>query len=217
MKRSAHPNRRSRAAVESVHARRAMKFSCAALLALLAWTTAEAQEAAHPLDALTANEFIRARLALESNGDLNASVRIPDIALSEPDKDFVRRWRAGDPFPRRAKAMLRRAGRTFEVEIDLDKKVVLRSSEAPGESLVLSESYTQANAIIMSDADARDAFSAREISAKDVFCVPLTSSSSAAGPNRHRVMRVSCYLRPTSSNHFAQPIDGLVFVIDFDA
>ncbi|MEM7253751.1 MAG: tyramine oxidase [Pseudomonadota bacterium] len=185
-------------------------------IAVVISTPTPAEEATHPLDGLTANEFIRVRLALEKAGTLGRETRLPLISLIEPSKNAVRNWRAGQPFPRRARAIVRRGSTTEEHEIDLSAQRVERSESVVGESLVLTDSYGQANRIILSDDGALEALRRRGLNPNDVFCVPMTSSSEPPPAPGRRIMNVPCFARPIGSNQYSRPISGLVFRVDFD-
>jgi CubicO group peptidase (beta-lactamase class C family) len=86
------------------------------LRAVSHWTPAAPQatslpaEAAHPMDALTADEIGRTVEILRSAGRTDETAKFATLALHEDDKEVVRAWRPGQPFARRACAVVMQHG-----------------------------------------------------------------------------------------------------------
>ena len=99
--------------------RRVRTFATWAGLALLATPIAAA--ATHPLDPLDFAEHWQALEILRDAERLDHATRFSYLALQEPAKRDVLRWKAGEPIPRRAYALLRQGSQAFEAVVDLRK------------------------------------------------------------------------------------------------
>ncbi len=89
-------------------------------LCLLAAAAIPAAAADHPLDQLSYQEVWRTLEILRDAGRLDGETTFSQLALSEPAKDVVRAWRAGDEMPRAAYALLRQGEDSFEATVDLN-------------------------------------------------------------------------------------------------
>jgi Cu2+-containing amine oxidase len=135
--------------------------------------------AAHPLDELSAEELQAAVAVLKAAGRIDEASRFSTLTLEEPAKAEVRAWKAGQPFTRRAQAVVKQGPRTFEAVVDLDAKTVASFAEVEGvQAGVLVGEWQAAQAAALADPGWLAAMAKRgyapEGLADRVFCAPLS-------------------------------------------
>ena len=106
-------------------------FCLLCLVLGFACSLALAQDAEHPLDALTFREYWPLLEVLRDAGHLDEDTVIPMVNLHEPPKEFVWSWTKGQSFPREAIAVVRQGPEAHEAVIDLRKKRLLSWKEVP--------------------------------------------------------------------------------------
>ena len=74
---------------------------------------AAAQTPAHPLDALTAEEYWTVFEVLKASGKVDPQTRYPAINLQEPPKAVVLKWKKGEPFTREALVVVKQGAQAF--------------------------------------------------------------------------------------------------------
>lgn len=171
----------------------------------------------HPLDPLSGDEIAAAVAALVESGRTDRTTRVSTVALAEPDKDAVLRWRAGDPVGRRAFAVLRVEGETVEAEIDLSSGRLDRWDVIPGvQPAIRGDEWAAAQASLKQHAGWRNAMRARGYEAFDeIFCESL--SAGYFGQANGRIIRMPCYdVAGATSNVYGRPIEGVVATVDLD-
>lgn len=174
-----------------------------------------AQTPRHPLDGFTAAEYKRVKAILASAGKLTEATRFHTVALEEPDKSAVRKWKPGAAFPRRALAVVSGHGNTYEALIDLDAGSLVSYTPVKGEPAVLLEEVTGATDIAIADPRMVAGLAKRGLKPDQVYCLPLTAGAfGLPEESGKRLMKVPCYIKPTGSNYFAKPIEGLFATID---
>src|SRR5690606_23888290 len=165
---------------------------------------------AHPMDALTAGEIRAAKEILQASGRVDASAGFATLTLAESGKTDVLEWQPGQPFERRAFAVVRQDRRLFEAVVDLDNREVESWREVEGKQPRLLGFEFDVLPALRENREWREAMAARGYARDaDVFCAPL-SAGPAAG-NRRRVLNVPCFdVEGDGTVLFARPIEGLM-------
>src|SRR5438067_13884693 len=92
-----------RVVVPAKAGRRIRRFCClAAVIFCCAAAGSAGASAAHPLDALSAEEIAIATAVLREAGQAGLAIRFPLITLDEPDKPALLAWQPGQVFARKA-------------------------------------------------------------------------------------------------------------------
>lgn len=177
--------------------------------------------ASHPLDALDASEITATTAILRSAGRVDDKTLIASITLQPPPKAMVLAWKAGDPIPRSAKAVLRRNAKTFEAVVDLGKRRVSSHKEIPGAQPFVTLTEVLA-AIATTTADPRMQEGLRKRGFTDfdkLFCAPRTAGNFGTETERtKRITKIDCFdIRDVKTDVFANPIEGLFATIDLDS
>ncbi|MDH3667643.1 MAG: hypothetical protein OEN23_12005 [Paracoccaceae bacterium] len=194
---------------------------CAATLALAVWTH-EAQAAdPHPLDPLSAAEIEQAIQLIAASGKVNRATRAAGLTLAEPDKAATLAWQPGDPVERRALAILRIDGETYEVVVDLARGAIDSWTHVPGaQPAIRSDEWARAQEVVKADPGWQAAMNLRGYQEFDqIFCESL-SAGYFVRPNEEnrRVLKMPCYdVAGAATNIYARPIEGLVATVDIDA
>ncbi len=84
-----------------------------------------AQQPQHPLDPLGFQEYWAVLETLDADGKLDRDTRFSLVSLVEPPKALVWGWKAGDPIPRKARAVVRQ-GSDAKLNIELAKPTLWR-------------------------------------------------------------------------------------------
>jgi primary-amine oxidase len=184
---------------------------------------ASGTSAAHPLDALSAEEIATTVAALREAGDADSATRFALIGLDEPDKAAVLAWRPGQPFARKAFVIARRDRTVYEGVVDLAARRVERWEAKAGVQTAATgrEDWTKAKAISIADPGWQAAMRQRgydTIAPEKLYCAPFPAGylGDPAEAGR-RLLRVSCFDTSTSSNNiWGRPIEGLHAVVDLD-
>ena len=176
--------------------------------------------ARHPLDALEASEITATTAALKSAGQADDKTLIVSITLLEPPKAEVLSWKPGDPFPRRAKAVLRRNATTVEAVVDLGAARVLSTKEIPGaQPFVTMTEILAAIDVTTRDPRMREGLQKRGVTDfEKLFCAPRTAGNYGAPlETSRRIVKVDCFdIRGVKTDVFANPIEGLFATVDLD-
>lgn len=186
------------------------------LLAALVITGAGAD--AHPLDGLSTAEITEAVAILRKDGKADDATLYPYITLTEPPKAEVLAWQPGDAEPRAATVYLRKADGAFRAEVDLTAGRVTAFAPAGGQTMVLLAEVMAATEVATASPEFLAALQRRGIDVKDVFCLPLTAGRFGLPEEAgRRLMKVPCYLKPSGSNFYASPIEGVYVTVDLIA
>lgn len=171
----------------------------------------------HPLDGLTPEEYIAIGTILESNGKKLNTTRFSQISLQEPDKAFVKSWVKGDTFPRIAVAYIKEGPESYKAIVDLNEKSIVSFEVASGEGMIILEEIFGAMDVALASSEMLAGLALRNLTADDVYCLPLTAGTYGdADEVGRRLMKVPCFVLPTSSNWFAKPIEGLFAFVDLN-
>ena len=177
--------------------------------------------AGHPLDALTPLEIDTVAMLLRDDGKADDSTLFGAITLIEPPKADVRAWSEGKPFDRRALAILRHKGKTFEARIDVAAKKIEDFKEVPGaQPMIMDREWVAARDAFMKDPRLAAALEKRGLKpGKDIFCTPNSAGyfPGEAGAGR-RILKIPCFTS-TDKLHpsIARPIEGIMGIVDSES
>jgi primary-amine oxidase len=170
---------------------------------------------AHPLDALTGAELHEVKTILAAEGKIGTKPRFHSVDLVEPEKAAVRAWRPGNALPRLATAVVSEAGMVHEATIDLSAGRLIGWQTVTGEPALLLGEMTGAADMALADPRMVLALAKRGFSPTQVFCLPLTAGAFGRKEEQgRRLLKVPCFGKPTGSNYWARPIEGLFATID---
>ncbi|WP_118133602.1 tyramine oxidase [Oceanicella sp. SM1341] len=187
------------------------RLGAAAALALAAAGTAQA----HPLDGLTPEEITRVVEILNADGKATPESRYPLIELKEPEKSVVMAWSEGDAEPRAALVNVTTAEGMFRGVVDIAAGTVSDWEPATEETMLLLEEFIGAMDLALGAPEFVEGLAKRDLTPEDVFCLPLTAGAFGLPEEEgRRLMKVPCYVNPTSSNFYAKPVEGLFAVVD---
>ena len=175
----------------------------------------------HPLDPLTASEYVAIVELLREEGYVDLATLYPLITLEEPAKVDVLRWQPGDAISRRAFLIVKKGADTFEAVVDISGATVASWQQVEGvePGILLSEEWTNAQRIVRADADWRAAIQRRGIEdVGGVVCVPHTAGYFGVTEERgRRLVKVGCYDSRGIRNFWSRPIEGLTVVVDHNS
>jgi primary-amine oxidase len=173
--------------------------------------------ATHPLDALTPDELRRTVDVLRTSGRIDADAAFATLDLEENDKEAVRAWRQGEPFARRAFAVVMQRGRVYEGVVDVGRGEVESWREVEGAQPRVLLAETNVNDVLWSSSDWQDAMTRRGYEdGEHVFCAPLTPGPALpAELAGRRILYSSCFdITDEHALAFGRPIEGLMAVVD---
>ncbi len=178
-----------------------------------------AQEAQHPLDPLTWQEYWTVLEVLRDTGHFNGETRFPMVNLNEPMKDVVRQWSPGDPIPRSAFAIVRQANKTYEAVVDL----VDRRLSSWTEKQDVQPNWLESEFFSMTDEIKKDeAFiEAMRLRGMDdltfIDCVALPQGYFDTEEQKdRRIAQVFCEDARGVRNTWTRQIGGLTVVVDMN-
>jgi primary-amine oxidase len=174
--------------------------------------------ASHPMDALTADEITASAAILRAAGKFGDTVRMVSLTLEENPKVEVRGWSTGQPFGRRAFAVLLDGGRLVEARIDLSAQALTSWTAIENRQAALTvEEFIAAGDIAKGDERWRAAMAKRGITNfRNVVCFPLSVGPSVdpalAG---RRLLNVPCADRSGAANNvWGKPIENVMATVD---
>ncbi len=193
--------------------------SVVSLLLAGAIPAALAQAPGHPLDALTGTEYWSVFDVLKASGKLSATSRYASVNLAEPPKSDLLAWQAGQPFGRRALAVVRQEKDAFEALVDLRERRLVSWTKLEGvqPNVTAEEMKTIADAI-KEQPDWQAAMKRRglaDFETVDCFAAVLGNFDTAPERGR-RLVRVSCWDRHGAWGSQGRPIEGVVGLVDYD-
>ena len=194
------------------------RLAIAAVASLAVVETAAAQD--HPLDPLTFQEYWTVLEVLRQEDRLDEGTVFYNVSLVEPDKAIVWAFTAGDPFARRAKAVIGHDGETVEAVIDLAAGSLESWSALEGiQPNWLSREFGSTVGLVKQHPDFIAALEARGIDDMTfVECLVLPPSYLGTDEQRgRRIGHVTCAHGPGVQNTWARQISGLTVVVDLDA
>ena len=177
----------------------------------------------HPLDPLTAAEIDQAASIIGRDRAGMERLRFPLLMLEEPSKEEVRRFSAGDPISRRARATLldRSDGGAYEavVSLDTDRIVSWRSLDGV-QPPILMEEFATVDRLVKSSEAWRAAVRRRGVNDFDSVQVDLWSVGDfpieGVDADR-RLVRAASYVRSVpTDNGYAKPLENVVAIVDLN-
>jgi primary-amine oxidase len=191
------------------------------LLLFAAWAHAAPAAEPHPLDPLSAEEITGAIQVIAASGRVNRTTRAAGLTLMEPDKVEVLAWKRGDDARRRALAVLRVDGETYEAVVDLGASALESWTHIPGaQPAILSAEWAAAQKIVKADPRWQASMRARGYEDfADIFCESLSAGNfDLPREQGRRLLKMPCYdIAGAETNIYARPIEGLVATVDLDA
>ncbi|MDH4124225.1 MAG: tyramine oxidase [Gammaproteobacteria bacterium] len=179
-------------------------------------------EVRHPLDALEADEIVRAAAILRAAGHSDEATPILSLVLEAPEKGAVLAWKTGDNIPRQARAVIRkdRVNREFVIDLVSGQIVDVATIAGPGQPPVVFDEILAAIDIAVSNEAMQSGLKKRGITDfAALFCAPRTGGNFGAPfEQSRRVVKVDCFdLSNNPKNIFAAPIEGLFAIIDLES
>jgi primary-amine oxidase len=199
-------------------------FPLAALAALLALSPGETQQperAPHPLDPLSRAEIGTAVQVLRAAGRVNDDSRFAALYLHEPAKDAVLRFDPAAPPSREAFAAVyeREQNKTFEAVVDLRARAVRSWKEIPGaQPRWLLDDVLLAQMLVR--ADPRWQAAVRKRGIQDFNSIQIDpwpgGYHGQVERDNHRLVATASYVRGTSRNPYARPMEGVIAWVDLN-
>ena len=185
--------------------------------------TAGQAGAPHPLDPVTAAEFLAGREILAAAGLLAEPVRFAYFGLDEPPKAAVLAAASGDATApgRRLRAFLldTQTGESRDVVVDLTTAAVvanrLLDTATDGQLPIINQDFAIAEEVVRADPDWQAAMTRRGLTdfSKIRLC-PLTAGSFGDEEGR-RMVRVLSFLQEDPHHYaWAHPVDGVAAFLD---
>ncbi|MEU4291992.1 primary-amine oxidase [Kribbella sp. NPDC026596] len=176
----------------------------------------------HPLDPVTADEYLAAREVLDRAGLLRPSTRFAYAGLEEPPKQDVLSY-DGTSVDRRVRVFLIdvATGELADVVVSVSRSEVIRQRsvdpERDGQFPILDEDFTRVDEIVHADPQWQEAVLRRGVTdLASVRVCPLTAGwYGHAGEEGRRIVRVLAFVQDHESDlAWAHPIDGLAAYVD---
>ncbi len=195
--------------------RNRVRWSIAVLALTQCWMGGPAFAVDHPLASLTEAEIGSVAAILRKERRADASSVFNSISLLSPDKALLAGWSAGKPFPRRAVAIVDRAGVHYRAEVDLIAGRLVSWQAAGGQGMVTEAEMDLASAIAMKDARVLKALERRGLTDLElVRCVSLLAwTSGRAGEEKQRNFKTTCTAKKSGSSLYV-PVEGIVATVD---
>ena len=195
-----------------IHSLHTLALSAAVAAAV---TMAAPAQAAHPLDGLSADEYLKINEILRAKGIATDTTLFPLIELAEPAKADVLAWSPGKTLDRRASVQFTNGKGFQEAVVNISKGTVDSQKPIPGQPMVLFDEFMGAQQAAVTHPDMVAGLAKRGLKPDQVFCLPLTVGSYYSGQyGDARLMKVPCYLNPEGSNFYAKPVEGLYALVD---
>lgn len=178
--------------------------------------------AEHPLDALSREEIQATVEALKAAGKITDSSRFVSIALLEPAKEDVSRFKPGDSFRRDSFVILydRAQKQVVEAVVDLKTRAVVSWKAVPGAKPSFGiEEIGIAYKAVRADPQWREAIRRRGITdLENVSIDPWTVGRyGIAEEEGKRLVKVNAFYRGSNVNYYARPIEGVIAIVDLDS
>ena len=177
----------------------------------------------HPLDPLSAEEFIQARSILARDKGFGAGWRIASIELREPAKDLVRAFAPGDDIVRQARVVLwdTRDGAAYKALLSLTDDAVLSWEPQPGrQPNATADEFHDCDEALRKHPEVIAALAGRGITDMNLVLIDQWTYGGHLIPERYRGRRLGwcdVWLRESeTSNPYAHPVSGLKFIVDMN-
>jgi primary-amine oxidase len=182
--------------------------------------TAENPTPRHPLDPLTADEFRQVVAILRREKGVDERWRFASIELKEPAKAAIGN---GGPVPREARAVCwdRGDGRVYKATVSLTGENVVSWEHRPGEQPNITvDEWHEADEAMRADPRVVGTLAARGITDMEKVLFDTWAYGGSLVAGRRRGLRVGWadvwYRDAEDSNPYANPVNGLHFVVDLN-
>jgi primary-amine oxidase len=178
------------------------------------------EQVLHPLEPLTPSEIRKLAEIVRLDPPYGADTRFETMELKEPDKAFVRNFKAGDPIPRLARVNVfsAKAIGVTRLVVSLDEEKILSKDELPTKRpMIQLEQFLLIEGIVRKDPEFIAGCAKRGITDMETVCIDPWSAGEfgIAGEEGRHLCHVFAWLRlGEKDNFYAHPIEGLNAVID---
>jgi primary-amine oxidase len=183
--------------------------------------TAPVGTATHPLDPLSAQEIGRVAAIIRENFGWGDDLRVETIDVEEPDKELVRNYVPGTPFPRIARFNIYRRGvmGVWQGRVDLEGGELISKTFRPeARAMVAVKEVLLIEKTVKADPRFREALRRRGLlSEVDNMCIdPWTVGDFGYEIEQgRRVLNCFVWMRTFPlDNYYAHPVEGLHALID---
>ncbi|CAN7120617.1 unnamed protein product [Brassica rapa subsp. narinosa] len=175
----------------------------------------------HPLDPLTVQEIERVRTILLDHepGFGSGSATIHSMALDEPDKTLVVKWKKGNRLPsRRAEVLALSVGQSHVIVVDLDSGRVVSDVVNPtsGYPILTMDDLIVASQVALKSIEFNRSVEARGVKLSDLVALPTFTGWFGPEEEGRRILKVQCFTSQDTPNYFMRPIEGLYATVDMD-
>jgi len=179
--------------------------------------------AAHPLEPLSAAEFTQVSATLRRDAGVGEAFRFCSVELIEPPKAAVLAWQQGEPFSRKALAVLwdRGTSRTFEGVVDLATDAVESFTHIPDVTPNFTvDEWHDCDHAMRADPQVAEALGARGVTDMDLVLFDVWTYGKALMPPEFADRRLgwvdAWYRSSPKGNPYANPVPGLKFIVDMN-
>ncbi|HET9229541.1 MAG TPA: tyramine oxidase, partial [Thermoanaerobaculia bacterium] len=194
----------------------------ACVLSLLLAGTAAAQPASHPLDPLSPEEIRAASSALHARPDFPKSAAFAIVALNDPPKQEILKYRGGSSFIRQVFTIIydREKNKTFEALVnvkDPKKPKVDSWKEIAGvQPMVLEEDGDIIDEVLREHEGWIAAVKARGLEPDDVAIDYWAVGTVPEQYRGRRLLRGLTYFQGAAANFYGQPVEGITALVDLN-
>lgn len=185
---------------------------------------ASVSEFFHPLDPLSEVEVRSAVEILKKDRQMDGGWRFASIELAEPNKDRLRQFEAGESIPREANLVVwnREDGQAYKARVSLTGGEVISWEHRPGEQPNITvDEFHEADGMLRENPEAIAALKKRGITELDKVLFDVWAYGGSLVAEKHRGRRVGWadvwYRDHPDSNPYANPVNGLHFVVDLNS
>ncbi len=174
----------------------------------------------HPLQPLTPAEIQKVAEIVRREAPYGTDTQFETVELMEPEKAFVRAFKAGDAIPRKARVNVFSATRigVTKMVLCLDSGTVLSKQELPDmRPMIQLEQFMLIEGIVQKNPEFIAACAKRGITDMSQVCIDPWSAGNFGnkGEEGKHLAHVFAWLRPREfDNFYAHPIEGLNAVVD---
>ena len=194
-------------------------FQIFGLISLFLLLTTNSIAAAHPLDALSAEEITKAVKILRGMPNFPETSLFSTVVLNEPPKVEVMNFKPGVSFRREAFAIVldREKNKTYEGIVDLRDSKILSWKEIAGvQPLVFEGEYEILQDLVKADARWQNAMKKRGITDFNTVAVDGWAVGQVDPKFTGRLLRGLSYFKGDSANYYARPIEGVVAIVNMN-
>ena len=174
----------------------------------------------HPLDALTADEYVHAYKLLQTAGKLEEKTIFASVLLHEPAKSEVMAWMPGKPVPRKVDVVLLTGGKSYEALVDLTANKVESYKELKNFQAPISETEMHIfDDILKNDPRVIEALAKRGISDRRLVNCYVTPAGYVGLEEQTEGRRIGwggCTYMAEAEYLWDREVPGIFFVVDLN-